>query len=789
MPLSSSETFKGLPFYLTIPLIILFFYLPGYLIWKLILIRSEKFRKFCNEEYGFWSSQIVKVVISILITGWTGFVLGEAGIFRISIIAGVLTFLCIILFFLCGAGKIRKYKGYRQTEIKGTIQDDFTIKTHKSFLDYFKKYVRILKNFINLILLRNEIFYIPLLLIIAAIVFTKPIHNVWRGKRDGADSICGIRLARTGAFLSDEKILRNLNNEERKALFYEGNIVKNSERYLRFPSYFSLPAPDSNKSYPAFLHFYSTWLGISCRLVGIPNFYYITPLLAMIGTGIIFMFVNSLSSVKTAFLAVLLLTLNIAQIYFVRVSSSVIATQFFIFTGLYFFMVFSRTALKTFGFFSGIAFGQAVLCGNGMFQYLVLAGFLALCATYNPRKQTRVHYRHIILTFLLFCGQAILFDFLAGTNNIMVIAESLTRTIVGYERLGSWEINLNTAIKITAVFALLIIVISSVFVAGKKKYLGFIQRLAHFRNGLIIRTAGFIIVFAYIIRFYLTRPPYLEYYGGYVYPNKWIHKIIDELGLIFLIIGVIFFIYFRFFKKRHHMVYFPMFLFLIFSLENLWNPGTSSSLLYGFRKFLPLFLPYAYFMVAYALFAFRELTRELEFGRYFGGMIAFAAIVLILITGQNGLLLKKRVEGKSLSSNLFRQYEERMVSKIDKADINRDDAVIFFVPGTIYPLLPMTLTYVYDIQSIQLFRVNFEDPALPGIMEKLIDSGKSVFVVFDSVEETKTPTLGKLKSITFGKATISVPQVEETQGQRIRKIIKQDEDPTVLIFYQIVTPS
>ena len=98
----------------------------------------------------------------------------------------------------------------------------------------------------------------------------------------------------------------------------------------------------------------------------------------------------------------------------------------------------------------------------------------------------------------------------------------------------------------------------------------------------------------------------------------------------------------------------------------------------------------------------------------------------------------------------------------------------------------MTLTYVYGIQSVQLYQENIEDEIIPEIIEDLIDSGKRIFLVVEASAETEPRKIGRLKAIPFGEVRISIPRLEETQGERIRKKIGADEDPTILTLYRIV---
>ena len=786
MVLGSLDTFPGLPPLAVTGLVVLFLFLPGHLLWKLLTVRSEKFRQFCQEEYGFSTALLAQMAISVLVTGWAGFVLGETGLFDIWILASIVGAVCVVLLAIGNPMKMWRIRGYRRAEIRGMVKGALEKGRTRTPVEFIRQMFRIAKDSINYVLLRNEILYIPALIVVAVFMFTEPVQNVWRGRRDTAETLCALRLARHGSFTVKEKLLSEISPDEKKELFFEGNVKKGSKRYMRFPSYFSMTGPDSDSTYPAFLHFFSTWLGISCVLVGVPMFYYITPVLAIISIGVIFLFVRSLSSIKTAFLAVLLLTLNITQAYFVRFSSSVIAAQLFVFAGLYFFTVFSRTSLRTFGILSGIAFGQAVLCGNGLFHYFILAGFLAFCAAYSPRRRPRILHRYAIVPFFLFLAQAVLFDAIAGTDNLVIFAESLTRKIMGPLMFEAWEPHLATSLKIGGLFTGVLLAISMAFFVRKKRAPGPVTRFISYRKGIVINVLGYLIAAFYIIWFYSTRPPYLSYDGGIVYPNKWIHKFIDELGLLFLLVGVGFFIYFRFVRKRQHMVYFPMFLFLIFALENVWNPDTSSRLLYGFGKFIPIFLPFAYFMVAYSLFAFRELTRDLEFGRYFGGTIAIAAISLILLTGQKGLLLKAKAGGKDISEDVFREYRENVVERLERAQIPAADSVFLFAPGPSDPSVPMTLTYVYGIECVQLNEGPFGKESITAIVEGLIDSKRHVFLVVESGEQVKAPVVGQFRTILFGRTEISIPRLEETRGERIRNVIEKGRYPTVLTLYRVV---
>ncbi len=203
-------------------------------------------------------------------------------------------------------------------------------------------------------------------------------------------------------------------------------------------------------------------------------------------------------------------------------------------------------------------------------------------------------------------------------------------------------------------------------------------------------------------------------------------------------------------------------------------------------NFIPIFLPFAYFMIAYSLFAFRELTRELEFGRYFGGIIAIAAVSLILVTARSGLLLKRNPGGESLSADVFRQYEEQIISKLERADIPAEKCIFLFAPGSRDLLVPMTLTYVYDIQSIQLYPAVFESETMGRIVENLIDSGKEVILVVEASGESGHDGIGQLRTIPFGQVSISIPRLEETQGERIRNIVEEGRDPTSLTLLRVI---
>ena len=786
MPVVSTTVEQGLPLIASLGLGVLLLFLPGFALWRLLLSRSPAFRQLCQEEWGFWSALLVQITISVIITGWIAYVMAELGVFSVLLLAGIILTFCLALFIASGPRDVFKHRGYCRMTFRVEFPSASSGGKSRKTLPFPKRYLQILKHAINDVLLRNESLYIPILIAVAFFMFTPPIQNVWRGRRDGAETLCGIRLAAKGGFLASDDFLEKLPEEDKEALFNESKFREGGERLVRFPSFFVIPDPESSKTYPAFLHFHGTWMGIACSTLGIPGLYYISPILATLSIGVIFLFVNSLSSVKTAFLATLLLTVNIMQIYFVRFSSSVITAQLLVFAGLYFFMIFSRSGVWIFGVLSGVAFGQAVLCGNGLFHYIVLAGFLSLCATFNPRKHARIHYAFPILSFMLFISQAVVFDFIAGTNNLLIFGESLTRSIIGPNMPGSWEPHLATAVTTAGVFAAVLVILSSASLLRRKESPRVFRSIVSFKNGLIIRLLGYVPIAVYFIWFYSTRKPYIETDEALVYPNQWVHKFIDEIGLMFLIIGVGFFMYFRFYRKRHHMVFFPMFLFLIFALENIWHPGPVSILPYGFRKFIPIFLPFAYFLVAYSLFAFRELTRNLEFGRYFGGTIAIAALILMMITAKNGLLLKKQAEGYRISASVLDQYEDRVLSKLRRADISNEEAVFLFGPSLRDPMVPMTLDYVYGVSSVELPPGFREDETTVAAVEHLMQSDRKVFLVVQGVEVKEPREIGSARLIPFGEASISIARVSETRGERIKRIVKKGDDPTVLKFYRLV---
>jgi len=697
-------------------------FVPGMVLWRIVSARYKRVRVYAREMLGPWTAVGVQVAVSVLVTGWVGYVLGEIGLFS-------RTLLVVIVAGLSGLGLVAT--GWKPRSLFGRHGASGSGARARSWRAAIRAawgnrgVAAGVKGFINEFVVRNEWFYAPVLLVVAAFLFTSPMRTLWRGHEAGRHLACGIALAERGSFSLDDPIGPALQGAATPA-DASGNAHLASGTRLagdtRLANDYRVSPRDSKTIYPAFLHFGATWIGIGYALLGRWGALHVTALLAVVGVVMFFLFARSVSSVKVALLATLLLVLNFVQSYFVRTSSPAVISQLLVFTAFWAFVLFVRLELKPFGILAGIALGQLVLTGQHLYPQLLVGWVVFACATfllYHPKKM----YRFIVFPFLLVVLQPVLFDTFLGTYYTRNAARGLVEALapgVG----GDWAAGLPRALVRLAGVGVLIGIGVAAYRAAYRRAVRFRERVhgaATWRDGLLLRLAGTAAALAYVVVFAVRHPPHLVSAGIVVHHAKWFYQFIDELGFGFFLLGVGLFVYFCVVRRRQAGMTFPFVVFFLFLLTAMWNPLTSGVLMHGAARLVPLYLPFAYFFVAYSLFALREVSGRLILGEAVKVLVVILAVVLPAVTAREQQVVQpwdRHAPGRDVLGQYDAFFQGEPFPR---------EAIVLFEASLAPDQVPLVMQLVYGVDSVVLDGDRMDAAGAGALARQLEVLGRPLF--------------------------------------------------------------
>lgn len=183
---------------------------------------------------------------------------------------------------------------------------------------------------------RAEIVILCVLLGVGAVLFSRPAEMVRGGLDSGAYINAGVALGRTGAIIIRDRLMRELNNDlpgggsEVREVIQEYNRDRYALKYQRMPGFYVLDKQDA-AIVPQHYSFYPVWIAIFYQLFGLWGALYATPFLALLAVAAVFFFTRRIFAPSVALLAVALLIVCPAQIWFARYPVSEVPTQLFAF--------------------------------------------------------------------------------------------------------------------------------------------------------------------------------------------------------------------------------------------------------------------------------------------------------------------------------------------------------------------------------------------------------------------------------------------------------------------------
>ncbi|MDQ2807105.1 MAG: hypothetical protein M3Z04_09385, partial [Chloroflexota bacterium] len=282
------------------------------------------------------------VAISVLLTGWLGFVLAEIGAFSPWLVA--------LLEVLTVAGGLRLLAG-RWAGV-GPLAREWLGDLGWTLADGLRvalgRVVRLRPDARNL---RLETALLVGLLLLGAALFARPAEMV-RGAADAGVYINGgIALARTGAIVQHDGLMRELSDlgpppdyvpsEEANEFLQPQTLQRYSLDRLRMIGFYVLDKK-TGSVLPQFYHLFFVWIGIGYGLFGIPGALLVTPALALLAVAAVFFFARQLFTARVALVGLAFLVLCPLQIWFARYPVSEIPTELLAFLFFYAFLRFSE---------------------------------------------------------------------------------------------------------------------------------------------------------------------------------------------------------------------------------------------------------------------------------------------------------------------------------------------------------------------------------------------------------------------------------------------------------------
>ena len=201
-----------------------------------------------------------------------------------------------------------------------------------------------------------ELFSLLALAAIAAVLFFRPHQYLDGGWDPGSYVNTGVHISRTGSVSYHDDVLARSAAQDRRLL---SSLIRSDGTGIKYPG---LYIKDAGKGWvvPQFFHLYPVWLAIFHKLGGLEAPFYVNPFFSLCSVLLVFLIGRRLGK-RYAFLAALLLAVNVIQGWSARFSIPEVLGQFLLLSGLYFWTRYLDSRDRFFAFWSGLAMGEFLL--------------------------------------------------------------------------------------------------------------------------------------------------------------------------------------------------------------------------------------------------------------------------------------------------------------------------------------------------------------------------------------------------------------------------------------------
>lgn len=213
-----------------------------------------------------------------------------------------------------------------------------------------------------------------LLIVIGVLYNIYPTYYMWARRDPAIYLINGINIAQTGSIrLPDNELIDKQYKEIEDFVYlsYRGIYSEYEEGDSVIPS----------KVTSQFLHFFPVALALGYSVAGLAGLVRVNAIIGILCILMVYYFCKRVFDRKTATIAVILLAINPAQLWCVRITQTEILFQLFVFAGLYLFWMAWKRGKAEYAVGAGLLLGFTGL--NRMDSYILGVGIFCLACYAN----------------------------------------------------------------------------------------------------------------------------------------------------------------------------------------------------------------------------------------------------------------------------------------------------------------------------------------------------------------------------------------------------------------------
>lgn len=418
--------------------------------------------------------------------------------------------------------------------------------------------------------------------VLLVLLFCQPTEYYFGGRDPGIYTSTAVQISRLGKLKVEDPLIQGL-IEEYPGVFIDGS--------LKFMGVFTERQGDTYYTNPQFYHGYSAWLAAGHRFFGFDGFLYMTPILGLISMLVLYAAVSNLWDKRTGFLTVLLLGLNIAQIWYARGPYSEILSQLVIWFCILFTVQAWRTKSSLLAAVAGLAAGATLLVRlDNIFIAIPVGLSLIFILADNQGKLGRWGWS-FVLSLGVFCGVFVSYALKFGreyTRDLLIeqspVPDSFTLEML-FLTLGAM-----------AAGGFLIAILL------RRQWVKLLEWARSKREIItVILGIGTVLIFGWL---YFIRPlnptPDLLPEGTRTFREESLVRLgwyISPLGILLALGGFVEFIHNRF-RKQH---VFPILFILTFCGLYLYDPRIYPDHFWAVRRYVPIIIPSFTVFMAYML--------------------------------------------------------------------------------------------------------------------------------------------------------------------------------------------
>ncbi len=298
---------------LGLPVLAFLLYVPGAVILNALTTRGTGRPFFAGRDEWLFSA----VLLSFLITGLVSFILAEVGLLNWVLILVLVALISLLIAITLGEAHLRA----RALLPLLSVPASYPRRATESRLYRLHRFA-----LIGLILL-------------AAILFSRPAEMLRGALDSGAYINAGVAMARSGSIIQRDRLMRELDND--KGEVNELMLGLSRDRYtlanLRMPAFYVLDK-QAAEVLPQHYNLYPAWIALLYSLFGIWGALYTTPLLALLFVLAVYFFARRALGDGAALVALLLMVLCPVVIWFARYPVSEVITALLAFAAFFAFL-------------------------------------------------------------------------------------------------------------------------------------------------------------------------------------------------------------------------------------------------------------------------------------------------------------------------------------------------------------------------------------------------------------------------------------------------------------------